>query len=99
MSMINNERASGKRIIAGISWTFAEKVVAQVASFVVSIVLARLLDPSVYGLLALANVLISIMNAISLTGFGPALIQKKEATVTDFCSTLFFSFFVGVFYN
>ena len=96
LSMINNERASGKKIIAGISWTFTERITAQVASFIVSIVLARLLDPSVYGLLALANILISIMNALSLTGFGPSLIQKKEATITDFSSTLLFSFFVGI---
>ncbi len=94
--MINNERASGKKIIAGISWTFAERITTHIAGFVVSVVLARILEPSVYGILALANIFISIMNSISLTGFGPSLIQKKEATIEDFSTTLYFSFFIGL---
>lgn len=83
------------KLFSSFSWAFAERISVQLASFVVSIVLARLLDPSVYGTLALANVFIAIVNAVTHTGFGTALIRKKEATNVDFSSTLYFSVGVG----
>ena len=63
------------KLFSSFSWAFAERISVQLASFVVSIVLARLLDPSVYGTLALANVFIAIVNAATHTGFGTALIH------------------------
>lgn len=83
-------------IISSFGWAFAERFATQISSFIVSLVLARLLDPSVYGLLAMANSCIAIINAATLTGFGTRLIQKKDATDVDFSSTLIISFCVGL---
>lgn len=85
--------ASG-RVIRSFSWSYAEKIATQLISFVLSVILARLLTPEDYGKLALVNIFISIMSAVALTGFGSALIQKKSVTDTDYSSTLFFS--VGI---
>lgn len=92
----NSGIATKKKLLSGFSWTYAERMLAQIVSFIVSIILARLLDPESYGTLALINVFIGIASALALTGFGSALIQKKEADNIDFSSALFFSFAISL---
>jgi O-antigen/teichoic acid export membrane protein len=91
-----NRTITKKKVLSGFSWTYAERMLAQAVSFVVSIILARLLEPEAYGTLALVNVFIGIASALALTGFGSALIQKKEADNVDFSSALFFSFGISL---
>lgn len=66
-----------------------ERMGAQIVSFVVSIVLARILDPNAYGTVALITVFTTIMQVFVDSGLGNALIQKKDADDTDF-STVFY---------
>lgn len=70
-------------------WKFCESTSSQLISFIVSIVLARLLIPKDYGIVALVNVFIVIAEVFVTSGFGTSLIQKKNATKTDF-STIFY---------
>lgn len=79
-----------KNIVSGMFWRFGEKFSAQLVSLIVSIVLARILMPEDYGIVAIVNVFVSIMEIFVTSGLGTALIQKKEATDEDF-STLFWS--------
>ncbi len=72
-------------------WKFAEQVSAQVISTVVSIILARLLAPSYYGVVAMVMVFITVANVFVGEGLGSALIQKKNATPLDFFSILYFN--------
>lgn len=62
----------------------------QVISFVVSIILARLLEPADYGNVAIVMVFISLANVIIDGGLNSALIQKKNADIIDF-STIFYT--------
>lgn len=80
---------SSKKIVSNLIWRFAERVGAQLVSFVVSIVIARLLTPSDYGVVALITVFIAILQVFVDSGLGNALIQKKDADNIDF-STVFF---------
>ena len=61
-----------------------ERCGAQGVSFVVSIVLARLLAPEAYGVVALIAVFTSILRVFIDSGFGSSLIQKKDADDLDF---------------
>lgn len=72
-------------------WRFAERCGAQGVTFLVSIVLARLLDPVVYGTVALVSVFTSILQVFVDSGLGTALIQKKDADNVDFSSVFFFN--------
>jgi len=85
-----NDSIKGKTI-AGLFWTFAERIGAQLVSFVVSIVLARLLMPEEYGIIAIVWVFINICNVFVNSGFGRSLIQKKNADDLDFSSVFWFS--------
>lgn len=88
-----------QEVIGGVFWKFSERIVAQVVSLVVSIILARLLLPSEYGVISLVTVFITIANVFVSNGFGTALIQKKEADDTDFSTVFYFSlFFTGILY-
>ncbi len=78
-----------KHIIINFLWKFMEKGSAQVVSFIISIVLARLIEPSAYGTLALATIIISILQVFIDSGLGIALVQKKEADDLDFSSVFF----------
>ncbi len=97
--MSNTERntsVSRKDVLSSFSWSYAEKFSSQIVGFILSIILARLLAPEDYGKLSLVNIFIAIMSAVTLTGFGSALIQKKDATNVDFSSMLFVSFGISL---
>lgn len=81
-----------KNIIVNFFWRFAERSGAQLVTFIVSIVLARILAPEDYGKIALITVFTTIMQVFVDSGLGTALIQKKDADDLDFSSVFFFNF-------
>lgn len=80
-----------KQVVSNFLWRFLERCGAQGVTFVVSIVLARLLDPSVYGTVALVTIFTTIMQVFVDSGMGNALIQKKDADDLDFSSVFYFN--------
>ena len=85
-----------KTIVSNFLWRFFERVGAQGVTFVVSIILARLLDPDVYGTVALITVITSILQVFLDGGFSTALIQKKDADDLDFSSVFYFNVVFGL---
>lgn len=71
-------------------WSALENVTRMGVTFVVSIILARLLSPEEYGLIGILTIFIAIFNAIVDSGFTNALIRKQDATDTDY-STVFYT--------
>lgn len=80
-----------QKVISNFIWRFAERCGAQGVTFVVSVILARILDPDVYGTVALITVFITIMNVFVDSGLGNALIQKKDADDLDFSTVFYFN--------
>ena len=95
---------TGKKISSNMIWRLLERIGAHGVSFVVSIVLARILDPSVYGTIALVMVFITILQVFVDSGLGNALIQKKDADDIDFSSVFYCNiafcliFYIGIFF-
>lgn len=87
---MNNENAHRRGIFSSFVWKFGERIAAQLVSTIVSIILARILCPEDYGIIALVSILINICNAFVAGGLGNALIQKNDADETDF-STVFWA--------
>lgn len=83
-----------KNVVKNFFWRFAERCGAQLVTFVVSIVLARILDPKDYGTIALVTVFTTILQVFVDSGLGTALIQKKDADDLDFSSVFYFNFIV-----
>lgn len=80
-----------EKVISNFIWRFAERCGAQLVSFVVSIVLARILAPEDYGTIALVTVFTAILQVFVDSGLGTALIQKKDADDLDFSSVFYFN--------
>ena len=83
---------SKAKVLSGLIWKFAERISAQVVTFVVSIILGRLLMPEDYGLITVVTIFITFANCIVTNGFGSSLIQKKDSDNLDFSTVLYFQF-------
>ncbi len=79
-----------KQVLSGLVWKFGERITAQVVTFVVSVVLARLLPTEAYGMITLVTIFITFANCVVVNGFGSSLIQKKDADNIDFSTVLYF---------
>ena len=86
-----------REIVNNLMWRFMERCGAQAVTLIVSIILARLLDPNDYGTISLILVFVSILEVFIDSGLGNALIQKKDADDLDFSSVFYFNFWVCVF--
>lgn len=73
-----------KNVISNLIWRFAERCGAQLVTFIISIVLARILAPEDYGQIALITVFTTIMQVFVDSGLGTALIQKKMRMIWTF---------------
>lgn len=76
-------------------WSFLERFGQQGIQFVISIILARLLFPEDFGLVAMLAIFMGIAQSFINSGFGQALIQKQVSTRIDECSIFYFNIFVG----
>lgn len=79
------------KIFSNFIWRFAEQCGAQGVNFIVTIILARMLAPNDYGVVAILTVFISILNVFVDSGMGNALIQKKNADNIDFSTVFYFN--------
>lgn len=84
------------KVFSNFIWRFAERCGAQLVTFIVSIVLARILMPDDYGTIALVTVFTTIMQVFVDSGLSTALIQKKDADDLDFSSVFYFNFIVCI---
>lgn len=85
-----------RTVMTNMLWRFAERCGAQGVSFVVSLILARLLAPEVYGIVALVTVFTAILNLFVDSGLKNALIQKKDADQLDFSTVFYCNVALGI---
>lgn len=78
------------KTIKGTVWSSLDAFLGQGITFLVGLVLARLLSPEEYGLIAIITIFISVFNSIVDSGFSNALIRKQDATEADY-NTVFYT--------
>lgn len=84
------------KISTGLAWSYGERILAQVVSFVVSIVLARIISPDEFGLIAMVMIFIDVCNVFVASGLGSGLIQKKDVDEVDFSTVFWISLGMGL---
>ncbi len=93
-----SEQSNTKRsVISSLVYKFMERCGTQGIAFIVQIVLARLLDPTDYGVLTLLTIFITISQVFVHSGFNTALVQRKDVTERDFSSVFYLSLGIAVF--
>lgn len=94
---LENVKELKRKTISGFFWGFGERITAQAITFVVSVILARLLSPSEYGMIAIVLIYINIANVFVSSGLGTALVQKKEVDAQDFSSMFWANLVISIF--
>lgn len=78
-------------VLSNFTWKFSERILSQLVTMIVSIVLARILAPSDYGIISIVTIFITIANVFVSDGIGSSLVQKKDADRLDYTTLLLFN--------
>ena len=93
------------KVAKGAVWALLEKMSDQIVRFVVGMILARLLTPNDYGTIALTGIFFAVAGVLVDSGFGGALVQKKDADELDYNSVFYLNLalslvvYAGLFFS
>lgn len=91
------EQGLKKKTIKGVVWSAIDNVSSHAVTFIVGIILARLLSPEDYGLIGIIGIFTAICNCFINAGLASALIRKKDATEDDFNTVFICNLVVSIF--
>lgn len=97
MEKYESDKYKKKSVLSSIVWKFLERGSSIIVTLFVNIMLARLLDPSTHGLLAIVGAFVAISEIFVTAGLGSSLIQKKNADELDFSSVFWINLLVSFF--
>ncbi|MFI3243465.1 MAG: lipopolysaccharide biosynthesis protein [Akkermansia sp.] len=84
-----------KKTIIGLIWNSVENFASQGIAFAIGILIARMLSPESYGVVAMATVVFAIANVFVDAGFSTALIRKPDRTESDYCTVFYCNSIIG----
>jgi O-antigen/teichoic acid export membrane protein len=87
-----------QKTVSGLIWSFVDTMAGQGITFVVGIILARLLSPREFGLVGMITVFIAVSESFINSGFSSALIRKKNCTNTDYSTVFYFNLASGILF-
>ncbi len=86
-----------KKTVKGIGWSAVEKFSGKGIEFLVTIVIARILNPKDFGLVGMLAVFIAVSQALVDSGFSQALIRTQNRTQEDNCTVFYFNIVISTF--
>jgi len=90
------EQSLKDKTVKGTFWSAADSFLGQGVTFIVGLVLARLLSPEEYGLIGIVTIFINVMLGVVDSGFSNALIRKKDVTDDDYNTLFYFNLVVSI---
>lgn len=84
------------KTIRGVGWSFIDNIASSGITFLVGLVLARLLSPSEYAIMAIIAILVAVSNSIIDSGFSNALIRKVRVERMDYNTVFYFNLIVSI---
>lgn len=85
-----------QQAVKGVLWNSIERFSAQGIQFILTIFIARILSPDDYGLIAMLSIFMAVAQVLVDSGFGNALIQKKERSEADYSTAFYFNIIVSI---
>lgn len=85
-----------EKAIKGVSWSFIDNIANAGITFIVGIILARILSPAEFGLIGMITIFIAVSNSIVDSGFSSALIRKVEPKDIDYNTVFYFNLCLGI---
>ena len=80
-----------EKTVKGVVWSSIDRFTSQGISFVFSMLIARMLMPSDYGVVAMLGIFMAVSGCFIDSGFGTALVRKIDRTETDFSTVFYFN--------
>lgn len=90
------EQSLKEKTVKGVGWSAADAFLGQGVTFIVGLVLARLLTPEEYGLIGIVTIFTTVLLGVVDSGFSNALIRKSEVTDDDYSTLFFFNLAVSI---
>ena len=87
-----------EKTVKGVMWSSIDRFTSQGISFIFSILIARMLMPSDYGVIAMLGIFMAVSNCFIDSGFGTALVRKIDRTETDFSTVFYFNIVVAIIF-
>lgn len=88
-----------KETVKGVAWSALERISTGGVLFIANLILARLLSPKDFGLLAVISIFVQIAQTFIDSGFSNALIQKKDRNQIDYSTVFYFNLVIScIFY-
>ncbi|GHV91896.1 lipopolysaccharide biosynthesis protein [Spirochaetia bacterium] len=84
------------KTVRGVFWSSIERFSVQGVQFVLGIIIARLLEPSDYGIIGMLAIFLAVSQTVIDSGFSSALIRKQDRTEIDFSTVFYFNIFIGI---
>ena len=86
-----------QKTVKGVGWSFADNIANSGITFLVGLVLANILTPEEYGIMAMVTIFIAVSNSIVDSGFSNALIRKINIRSVDYNTVFYFNLIVSIF--
>lgn len=93
---MNQENKKANKVLGAAIWAYGDKIAAQLLSTVISVILARIIAPEAYGVVAVAMIFINFLDVFVDPGLNSSLVRKKNPDNTDFSTMFFFNILVGL---
>ncbi len=90
------EQSLKDKTIKGTFWSAADAFIGQGVTFIVGIILARILSPEEYGLIGIVTIFTTVMLGVVDSGFSNALIRKVKVTEDDYSTLFYFNLLVSI---
>lgn len=87
-----------QKTVSGLKWSAFERFSSQGIGFVISIIIARILSPSDYGIIGMISIFTGVSGVFIGAGFGAALIRKQNRTDADFSTVFYYNIVVSLFF-
>lgn len=85
-----------QQAVFGVAWTSVERFTQQIIQFVIGVAIARILAPQDYGIIGMTAIFFAVATTFIDSGFGSALIQKKDRDEVDYSTCFYFNVLVGI---
>jgi len=87
-----------QKTVSGLIWSFIDNIAGLGISFIIGVILARILSPNDFGLVGMLSIFIAISQSFIDSGFRQSLIRKQNCTPVDYSTVFYFSIAIGVFF-
>jgi len=87
-----------QRTVSGLLWSFIDSIAGQGITFIVGIILARILSPKEFGLIGMLTIFIAISQSFIDSGFRQALIRKQNCSQADYSTVFYFNIIIGALF-